>query len=60
MQEDLREELQEYVKRKGVKYAYIAKQIKISKSMLSHFLHFRRSLNKDTLKLLEQVLKNCN
>lgn len=55
---NLREQLQEYVQEKGIKYKYIAKQINISESMLSHWRAGRKNLSESNLKQLEQIIKN--
>lgn len=53
---NLRELLQEYVQEKGIKYKYIATQLNISESMLSHWRYGRKELSKDKLKQLQQII----
>ncbi|MBU5311046.1 helix-turn-helix transcriptional regulator [Tissierella carlieri] len=55
---NLRELLQEYVQEKGIKYKYIAKEINVSESMLSHWRAGRKKLSESNLRLLEQIIKN--
>lgn len=54
----LKQELQEYVQEKGIKYKYIAEQIEVSESMLSHFRAGRKNLSSDKIRRLQQIIKN--
>lgn len=54
----LKQELQEYVQARGIKYKYIAQKIEVSESMLSHFKAGRKNLSTDKLMRLQQIIKN--
>ena len=54
---EVRKELEVYVKEKGVKYKYIAEQIGISESMLSHWRKGRKELGKIKLQALDKYIR---
>lgn len=53
---EVRRKLEVYVKKNGVKYKYIANQIKISESMLSHWRKGRKELGAKKLEALNEYL----
>lgn len=52
----LKKELDLYVKKNGIKYRYIAKEIGISESMLCHYRKGRRNLAQEQLQQLQKIL----
>ena len=53
----VRDNLEVYVKEKGVKYKYIAEQIGISESMLCHWRKGRKELGEIKLQALNKYIR---
>lgn len=54
----LRLQLQNFVKANGIKYKYIAKQLDVSESMLSHWRYGRKRLSTSKLGQLQRIITN--
>lgn len=60
MEENLREELKNYVQKTGIKYTYICTKINIHTSTLSHFVNADRRVSKKTLDKIKNYLLKEN
>ncbi|MBE6066187.1 MAG: helix-turn-helix transcriptional regulator [Clostridium lundense] len=56
IQEVYRQKLIQYTESKGIKYNYIAKQLKVSPSLICHWIKGRRALREDLLKKLNLII----
>jgi len=54
---DLRKKLIDYVRKNGVKYRYVAKQLGVSNSMLSHYIAQRKNLSHEKLVKLKKIIE---
>lgn len=59
-QEPIRKLLKQYCKEKGVKYIYIANQLKLSKSTICHFTKNDRDMRKNNFNKVVAFLKNAD
>lgn len=55
-EQEVREQFENYIKVKGVKVRWIAKQIGLSESTLSHWRKGRRDISTKHLQALEEII----
>lgn len=59
-QQNLREQVVEMCEAKGLKYIFIADKIRVSKSIMSKWIHNKYKLNDNACLRLEKLLKQYN